>query len=155
VKYYSHGDIETNDDFLDFFNNLIPGPTADDVANPEILYPDPQVDLNGQNVSSANSTQCKRTSFALTDYMYACAGQETAVRMSLAAAPVYKLHFAVNNTFLACKGIPHTAETKHTWAEPSGTDGVQYPEVKLLSGYFSDYVALGDPNAGKRASVPQ
>jgi acetylcholinesterase len=62
----------------------------------------------------------------------------------------------VNNTFPTWKGIPHTADTKYTWAEPAGAGGVQYPEVgkELLNAYFSDFVALGDPNAGNRTGVP-
>jgi acetylcholinesterase len=156
AKYYSPGDIDTNQEFLAFFRNIIPGLNADDLSDLELLYPDPIGDINGPYAYSLNSTQYDRISAALTDFMYVCPGQETAVRMSAAGAPVYKLKFATNNTFPRWKGIPHTADTKYTWAEPSGDGGVQYPEVgKLLHGYFSDFVALGDPNAGNRTGVPK
>jgi acetylcholinesterase len=156
AKYYSPGDIDTNQQFLAFFQNLIPGLNADDLSDLEALYPDPLGDIDGPYAYSPNSTGYDRISAALTDYMYVCPGQETAMRMSSAGAPVYKLKFATNNTFPAWKGIPHTADTKYTWAEPSGTGGVQYPEVgKLLHGYFSDFVALGDPNKGNRTGVPK
>jgi acetylcholinesterase len=155
-KYYSPGDIETNEEFLVFMKNLIPELTAQDLSEIETLYPDPTGEVNGPYVNSPNSTQYNRLSAALTDYMYVCAGQETAVRMSSAGVPVYKLRFATNNTFPAWKGIPHTADTKYTWAEPGGTGGVQYPEVgkQLLNAYFSDFVAHGDPNAGNRTGIP-
>ncbi|KAH7366619.1 Alpha/Beta hydrolase protein [Pyrenochaeta sp. MPI-SDFR-AT-0127] len=156
AKYYSPGDIETNEEFLAFIHNLLPGLTQQDLADLEALYPDPTGDSNGPYAHSPNSTQYDRISAALTDYMYVCTGQETAVRMSTAGAPVFKLNFAVNNTFPTWKGIPHTADTKYTWAEPSGTGGVQYPEVgKLLLTYFSDFIALGDPSAGNRTGVPK
>jgi acetylcholinesterase len=157
AKFYSPGDIETNDEFLAFFKNIAPGLTTEDLTDLEALYPDPLMDgENGQYAHSPNSTQYDRISAALTDFMYMCPGQETAVRMSGAGAPVYKLLFATNNTFPTWKGIPHTADTKYTWLEPSGTGGVQYPEVgKLLHGYFSDFVALGDPNAGNRTGLPK
>jgi acetylcholinesterase len=156
AKYYSPGDIQTNAEFLAFFKNLIPGLSADDVKDLETLYPDPAKDVNGPYAHSPNSTQYDRISAALTDFMYVCPGQETAVRMSAAGVPVYKLNFATNNTFPSWKGIPHTADTKYTWAEPSGSGGVQYPDVgKLLHGYFADFVALGDPNAGNRTGVPK
>ena len=62
-------------------------------------------------------------------------------------AAVYKLHFNVNNSFPFWQGIPHTADTKYTWAEPGGSRGVQYPAVgKLLHTYLSDFIAFGDPN---------
>jgi len=136
--------------------NIIPGLSAEDLSDIEALYPDPASDPNGPYAQSPNSTQYDRISAALTDYMYVCAGQETAMRMSSASVPVYKLVFAVNNTFPSWKGIPHTADTKYTWAEPGGTGGVQYPDVgkELLHAYFSDFVALGDPNKGNRTGVP-
>ncbi|GME29227.1 Carboxylesterase type B [Neofusicoccum parvum] len=159
AKYYTTGDLETNEQFLAFVNNLIPGLTSADLADLEALYPDPTGDVNGTYspyAHSYNSTQYDRLSAALTDYMYACAGQETAIRMSGAGVPVHKLHFVVNNTFPDWKGVPHTADTKYTWAEPDGNSGVQYPEVgKLLHSYFADFVALGDPNAGNRTGVPK
>jgi acetylcholinesterase len=159
AKYYSAGDLETNDQFLDFMENLIPDMTPQDVSDLNTLYPDPSNDTKGDYspyTNSPNSTQYDRISAALTDYMYACPGQETAMRMSEAGVPVYKLHFTVNNTFPDWKGIPHTADTKYTWNEQSGSGGVQHPEVgKLLSTYFSDFVAFGDPSAGNRTGLPK
>ena len=159
AKYYSPGDVETNGEFLDFFENLIPDLSPQDVSDLETLYPDPSNDTNGDwspYAHSPNSTQYDRISAALTDYMYACAGQETAVRMSSAGVPVYKMHWTVNNTFADWRGIPHTADTKYTWAEGKGTGGVQFPEVgKQLHTYFSDFVVYGDPNAGNRTGLPK
>ncbi|KAF1962371.1 acetylcholinesterase precursor [Byssothecium circinans] len=159
AKFYAPGDIEANQQFLDFLKNLIPDLTPQDLTDLEALYPDPTSDVNGTfspYAHSPNTTQYDRLSAALTDYMYVCAGQETAVRMSAAGVSVYKLHFATNNSFPAWRGIPHTADTKYTWAEPGGPGGVQYPDVgKLLHGYLSDFVALGDPNKGNRKGVPK
>ncbi len=157
AKLFSPGDISDNTSFLAFMATLIPGLTARDLSDLETLYPDPTTHPDSPYTHSPNSTQYNRISAALTDYMYVCPGQETAVRMSSAGVPVYKLHFNVNNSFPAWQGIPHTADTKYTWAEPGsgGRRGVQYPAVgKLLHGYLADFVVFGDPNAGKRADVP-
>lgn len=159
AKYYSPGDLETNQDFLNFLKNLIPDLSADDISDLEALYPDPTNDTNGDwspYTHSPNSIQYDRISAALTDHMYACAGQETAIRMSSAGVPVYKMHWTVNNTFPDWKGIPHTADTKYTWAEGKGPGGVQYPEVgKQLNTYFSDFIVYGDPSAGNRTGLPK
>lgn len=115
AKYYTPGNLETNDDFLNYIHNIIPDLTPEDISDLERLYPDPTDDVNGDfspYAHSPNSTQYDRLSAALTDYMYAAAGQETAIRMSNAGVPVFKLNFVVNNTFPAWKGIPHTADTK-------------------------------------------
>ncbi|OJD30584.1 para-nitrobenzyl esterase [Diplodia corticola] len=164
AKYYSPGDLETDAQFLAYLKNLIPGLTPADLADLQALYPDPAGDVNGTYspyAHSPNSTQYDRISAALTDLMYVCAGQETAARMSSISSspPVFKLHWTVNNTWPSWQGIPHTSDTKYTWAEPAGvreTGGVQYPAVgKLLHTYFADFVALGgDVNAGKRPGVP-
>ncbi|EMD64427.1 hypothetical protein COCSADRAFT_160639 [Bipolaris sorokiniana ND90Pr] len=158
AKYYSPGNISSNAEFLAYLHTLIPGLTPSDLDDLQHLYPDPAEDaVNGQYAFSPNSTQYNRLSAALTDYMYVCPGQETAVRMAEKGAPVFKAVWAVNNTFPAWKGVPHTADTKYTWAEPAGAGGVQYPEVgkEVLHAFFSDFVALGgSPSAGRREGVP-
>ncbi|KAL6710600.1 hypothetical protein ACN47E_008648 [Coniothyrium glycines] len=155
AKYYTTGDLETNSGYLAFLHNLLPGLTSSDLADLEALYPDPSNKTNSPYAFSPNSTQFDRLSATLTDYMYVCAGQETAIRMSAAGAPVYKLNFATNNTFPPWRGIPHTADTRYTWAEPGGSGGVQFPDVgTLLHTYFSDFVALGNPNKGHRKNLP-
>lgn len=161
AKYYSPGDLQTNTHFLTYLQTLIPGLTPADLADLARLYPDPAGDVNGTHspyAHSPNSTQYDRISAALTDHMYACAGQDTALRLSAAGVPVYKLLFAANNSFPAWEGVPHTADTRYTWNEPAwGEKGVQYADVgALLQGWFSDFVALGgDPNAGRREGVPR
>ncbi|PVH98172.1 alpha/beta-hydrolase [Periconia macrospinosa] len=147
AKLYLPGNITTNSEFLAYVKTLVPGLNDQDLAELEALYPDPAKDTNGPYAHSPNSTQYERLSAAISDFMYICPGQETAVRMSSANVPVYKLHFATNNTFPSWQGIPHTADVKYTWVEPGGTGGVQYPDVgKLLHTYFSNFIAHGDPN---------
>ncbi|KAI8939169.1 hypothetical protein NX059_005001 [Plenodomus lindquistii] len=150
AKYYAPGNLTTTSHFLSFLHTLIPGLSPQDLEDLTTLYPDPSNNTNTPYAFSPNSTQYNRLSAALTDYMYVCPGQENAVRVS-PLAPVYKLSWAVNNTFPSWQGIPHTADTKYTWVEPADARprGTQYPEVgKLLHGYFANFVAHGNPNVG-------
>ncbi|KAF2853737.1 alpha/beta-hydrolase [Plenodomus tracheiphilus IPT5] len=164
AKFYSPGNLTTNDHFTSFLHTLLPGLTPTDLDDLSTLYPDPAAPNTTTTTTinntpydySPNSTQYNRISAALTDYMYICPGQETALRMSNAHSPhashVYKLVFATNNTFPPWQGIPHTADTKYTWVEPyssNRTIGVQYPDVgALLHAYFANFVGSGDPNLG-------
>ncbi|KAF2446777.1 alpha/beta-hydrolase [Karstenula rhodostoma CBS 690.94] len=157
AKYYTPGDLLTNDDFLAYIHNLIPGLTAQDLSDLEQLYPDPANHTNSAYSNSPNSTQYNRVSAAVTDFMYVCPGQETAVRMSAAGVPVFKAVFATNNSFPTWRGIPHTSDTKYTWAETlqGGAKGVQYPQVgSLLHGYFADFVVSGNPNGKQSQDAP-
>lgn len=143
AKLYTYGNLTTNEEFLDFISNQLPGLNATDMAAVETLYPDPLTNSASPYINSPNSTQYNRLSAACTDHMYVCPGQETAFRTSSASVPTYKLRFATNNSFPSWQGIPHTADTKYSWAEPK----TQYPEVgHVLSSYFVSFVVTGDPN---------
>lgn len=156
AKYYTTGDLTTNEQFLAFIHDIVPGLNAEDLSDLEKLYPDPVNNTLSPYYNSPNSTQYNRLSAALTDYMNVCPAQETAVRMSQAGVPVFKSVFAINNTFPTWKGIPHTANTKYTWAEPlKGGSGIQYPDVgKLLHAYFADFVTSGSPNGKQSKDAP-
>ena len=113
AKYYGPA-LSTDGDFLAFLKNLIPGLTERDLLDLEVLYPDPDLEGgdDGPYAGSMNATQYERLSAALTDYMYACAGVDQALRLSERGAPVWKALFATNNSFPAWEGVPHTADTK-------------------------------------------
>ncbi|KAJ4355904.1 uncharacterized protein N0V89_003929 [Didymosphaeria variabile] len=158
AKLYTPGDLITNDDFLAYVHTLIPGLNAQDLSDLEGLYPDPANHTHSPYTNSPNSTQYNRVSAAVTDFMYVCPGQETAIRMSTAGVPVYKSVFATNNSFPTWQSIPHTSDTKYTWAETlqGGTKGVQYPEVgNLLHAYFADFVVSGSPNGRQSQEAPE
>ncbi|TKX18474.1 carboxylesterase family protein [Elsinoe australis] len=139
AKYYSPGNISTNNDFLDFFKNLIPGLSSQDILDLEALYPDSTNDPNSPYANSPNSTQYNRISAALTDYMRASL-------QNVLGSQQHVSHW---------QGIPHIADTKYTWAKGNGTGGVQYLEIgKQLHAYFSDFIVYGDPSAGKRTGLP-
>jgi len=150
AKFYAPLNLTTNEHFLSFLGISIPGLNKADLADLDALYPDPLQHADSPYKNSPVSSQYNRISAALTDYMYACPVQETAIRMS-SSVPVYKLSWAVNNRFPSWQGIPHTVDTAYTWAEPLSPTkgGLEYPEVgKLLHGYYVNFVINGDPNKG-------
>lgn len=154
AKLYTPGDLETNDDFIDFVYNISPGMNAQDLADLNALYPDPLTDPSSPYANSPNSTQYNRVSAALTDYMYVCAGQENAYRAAATGnvSAVWKGRFNVPNGTPAWQGIPHTSDTKYTWDAPD----VQYPAVSpIYHGYIASFVTAGDPNTYRIEGTPE
>ncbi|KAG9255783.1 para-nitrobenzyl esterase [Emericellopsis atlantica] len=150
-RFYTPGNLETNEDWLDYLHNISPELTDADLALLVDLYPDPATDTDSPYAHSPNSTQYKRISAAWSDYAYLCPSQETAQVASRAGVPVYKLRFNTNQTFPAWQGIPHTADTMYTWDEPD----VQHPEIsKVYHAYLASFVASGDPNTFRWEGTP-
>ncbi|KAM5358615.1 hypothetical protein ACJZ2D_015132 [Fusarium nematophilum] len=151
-KFYMPGDLETNQEFLDYLHNISPALTADDLAELSSLYPDPATDPTSPFANSPNSTQYNRISAAWSDYAYICPGQETAYRTSTAGVPTWKLRFNTPNKVPAWQGIPHTSDTTYTWNEPTS----QYPEIShIYHAYLSSFVATGDPNLHRYPGSPK
>lgn len=152
AKLYTVGTLESNQEFLTFMNTISPALNQTDMDLMEALYPDPLTDASSPYADSPNSTQYNRVSAAFTDYAYTCAGQETAYRTSLAGVPTWKGRFNTNNSWPSWRGIPHTADTKYTWNEPS----VQYPEIShIYHGYISSFVTTGNPNTLRYPGSPE
>ncbi|KAF5022182.1 hypothetical protein F66182_5769 [Fusarium sp. NRRL 66182] len=152
AKYYTPGDLETNQEFLDYLHNISPALNSKDLAELSAVYPDPAKYKNSPFANSPNSTQYNRLSAAWSDYAYICPGQETAYRASIAGVPTWKVRFNTNNSFPAWQGIPHTADTAYTWNEQT----TQYPEIsRVYHAYLASFVATGDPNSHRYPGSPK
>lgn len=153
AKYYSPGDLETDEQYLNFLWNISPNMTSDDISDLETLYPDPLTDANSPYANSPNSTQYNRISAALSDYMYICAGQENAYRVATGnVSSVWKGRFNVPNGTPAWQGVPHTSDTKYTWNAPD----VEFPAVSpVYLGYLSSFVTTGNPNTNRYEGTPE
>ncbi|KAL2113923.1 hypothetical protein VUR80DRAFT_1776 [Thermomyces stellatus] len=151
-KFYVPGDLETNEEFLDFLHNISPALNGTDLKLLEALYPDPAADAGSPFANSPNSTQFDRIAAAWSDYAYICPGQETAHVASSAGVPTWKLRFDTNDSWPAWQGIPHTADTKYTWDEPT----VQYPKIShVYHAYLASFVVSGDPNKHRYPGSPE
>ncbi|KAF3061064.1 Acetylcholinesterase [Daldinia childiae] len=146
------GDMQTNDEFLNYMHITAPLLTTDELQSLVSLYPDPVADDASPFKGSPRGVQYARLSAAWSDYGYICPGQETAYRVSTAGVPTWKARFNTNNSFPAWRGIPHAADGRYTWPEPK----VQHPEIgHVHHGYLSSFVATGDPNTHRYPGSPE
>jgi acetylcholinesterase len=138
-------DLRTNAQFLNFWKTLVPGLTSEDLADLQELYPDvvPPAVTSGTFVS----TQFERLSAAYGDYSYICPVQDTASRLSMAGAPVYKARFNTPNYAPTYQGVPHASDGPYF----NGQETAQFPEIaEIYSAYWASFVVSGDPNAYAR-----
>jgi acetylcholinesterase len=150
-KEYIPGDLEINQQYLDFMKGIAPGMTYKDIEKLARLYPDPATNPDSPYVNAPNSTQYNCVGATWSDYAYICPSQETAYRVSESGLPVWKLRWDTNNKSPSWKGIPHPADMKYTWGEPTA----QYPEIgTLYHAYLASFVATGNPNT-RRLLEPQ
>lgn len=154
-KFYTRGDLETNDEFLQFMQQTSPYLNTTDIAIINDLYPDPITHPDSLYANSPNSTQYNRLSEAWSDYAYICPSRETAYRVSSAGVPIWRVHFNAPDAPLAYRswrGIPHTSDTRYTWASKS----VPYPvTADIYHAYLASFVTTGDPNTVRLKGTPE
>ncbi|KAI6380650.1 hypothetical protein MCOR25_001585 [Pyricularia grisea] len=152
AKYYIPGTFETDKEFIDYLANISPALNATDLALLAKLYPDPATNPDSPFANSPNSTQYNRLAAAWSDYAYICPSQETGYRASLASVPTWKLRFDTNASWPAWRGIPHTSDTRYTWADPT----TQHPDVShIYHAYLASFVTAGDPNTHRWEGSPE
>ncbi|KAJ3496910.1 hypothetical protein NLG97_g2309 [Lecanicillium saksenae] len=154
-KYYTPGHLETNDDFIRFWQNLSPYLNVTDLAILNELYPDPTVYPDSIWAQSPNSTQYNRVSGSWSDMAYICPSRETASRTSSEGVPTWRLRFNTPGHPLEAyswKGIPHASDADYIWNEPT----VPFPEVaRSYHAYMASFVAVGDPNKFRVEGSPK
>lgn len=138
-------DIRNDADFRTFWKTLIPGLNEQDMTDLERLYPNTTV----TDYASATyvSSQFDRLSAAYGDYSYICPVQDTASRLAIAGAPVYKARFNTPNWTPAFQGVPHASDSQYF----NGQAGTQYPEIsEIYAAYWASFIVSGNPNTYKR-----
>ena len=154
-KYYTPASLESNDDFLQFMLQTSPDLNITDIALINELYPDPISHPESPYASSPNSTQYNRLSEAWSDYAYICPSRETARVVSEAGVPIYRAHFNTPDTpleYQSWRGIPHTSDTRYTWASRK----VPYTVTgDIYHAYLASFVTTGDPNTARLAGTPE
>jgi acetylcholinesterase len=153
-KMFAPKDLQSNAQFVDFMANLLPGLTQSDLRELDVLYSDPS---NGEgpyanHVGKVVSTQFERISAAYGDYSYICPVQETAHRLAVAGAPVYKARFNTPNGASPHMGVPHASDHGYF----NGHVNTQFPEIsEIYHSYYASFVVSGDPNTHKSVKAPK
>ncbi|KAM3507581.1 hypothetical protein MY11210_007089 [Beauveria gryllotalpidicola] len=154
-KYYTPGHLETNDDFIRFWQNLSPYLNVTDLAILNELYPDPVAHPDSTWAQSPNSTQYNRVSGSWSDMAYICPSRETASRTSNKGVATWRLRFNTPGHPLEAhgwRGIPHASDAAYIWNEPT----VPFPEVaRTYHAYMASFVAAGDPNKFRLDGSPE
>ena len=154
-KYYTPGNLETNDDFIQFWQRLSPSLNVTDLALLNELYPDPAAYPDSKWAQSPNSTQYNRVSGSWSDMGYICPSRETAFRTSKAGVPTWRLRFNTPNHPLEAhpwRGIPHASDASYLWDAAN----VPYPNIAhTYHAYMASFVASGNPNTYRAAGSPE
>ncbi|KAM3533234.1 hypothetical protein MY4038_003459 [Beauveria bassiana] len=154
-KYYTPGHLETNDDFIRFWQNLSPNLNVTDLAILNELYPDPVAHPDSTWAQSPNSTQYNRVSGSWSDMAYICPSRATASTTSNKGVATWRLRFNTPGHALEAhgwRGIPHASDAAYIWNEPT----VPFPEVaRMYHAYMASFVAAGDPNKFRLQGSPE
>ncbi|KAJ6442543.1 acetylcholinesterase [Purpureocillium lavendulum] len=145
-KLYTPGNLQTNDDFIEFWHRMSPDLNITDLAILNDLYPDPVAHPDSAWAKSPNSTQYNRISASWSDMAYICPSRQTAQYTSSAGVPTWRLRFNTPANPLeaqAWKGIPHASDMAYLWNDPA----VPFKETaRRYHAYLASFVATGDPN---------
>ncbi|CAE6523244.1 unnamed protein product [Rhizoctonia solani] len=139
--------INTTEQFQQFFKNLAPtisGPQLDTVAN---LYPAPNVP-ESPYANSPFSLQFSRIAAAYGDFAYIAQVQANAIYASKLDLPVWKYHFAYLTPGAdPSLGVVHASELQYVSTVVAlKNPGQTANQSKLMNAYWSSFIALGDPN---------
>ncbi|KAF1829190.1 para-nitrobenzyl esterase [Decorospora gaudefroyi] len=145
-KAFAPQDLRTNDEFLSFWETLVPGLTANDLSDLQTLYPNAEAEVGSLNYVS---DQFERVAAAYGDYSYICPVQDTASRLASAGAAVYKARFNTPNWAPSYMGVPHGSDAAYF----NGQSGTQFPGIaEKYNAYWASFVVSGDPNTYRLGS---
>ncbi|CAE6535479.1 unnamed protein product [Rhizoctonia solani] len=139
--------INTTEQFQQFFKNLAPAISSSQLDTVASLYPAPDVP-GSPYANSAFSPQFSRISAAYSDFAYIAQVQANAVYASKLNLPVWKYHFAYLTPGAdPALGVVHASELQYvsTVVAPKNP-GQTADQSKLMNAYWSSFIAFGDPN---------
>lgn len=136
-------------EFVDFFRNLLPLLSEEDLATIDSLYPDPATTAGSpyQEDRAGVGAQYKRIEAAYGHYAYVAPVRQTA-EFASASSPVYLYQWAAVSTVL--NGAQHADNMRYEVCDPKvvAVSANQARLATTLNAYVTSFIARGDPNAG-------
>jgi carboxylesterase type B len=137
--------------FRQFWENLLPELSSQDLDTIEKLYPDPLVDSSSPYLETREGEglgpQYKRIEAAYGHYAYVAPVRQTAEFASSQGAPVYLYHWALPRTLV---GRANHGDNMYYETYNTGITGISKSQRELsgvLHAYLTSFITKGDPNA--------
>lgn len=146
---YVNKKMSKSEEFVDFFRNLLPLLSEEDLTTIDKLYPDPATLPTSPYVEDRDGVgpQYKRIEAAYGHYAYVAPVRQTA-EFASESVPVYVYQWAAISTVL--NGAQHADNMRYEVCDPKvmAISKNQAELAKTLNTYVTNFIAKGDPNNG-------
>lgn len=146
---YVNKKMSKSEEFVDFFRNLLPLLSGEDLTTIDKLYPDPSTIPASPYIESREGVgaQYKRIEAAYGHYAYVAPVRQTA-EFASESVPVYVYQWAAISTVL--NGAQHADNMRYEVCDPKvmAISDNQAELAKTLNTYVTNFIAKGDPNNG-------
>lgn len=146
---YVNKAMSKSEEFVDFFRNLLPLLSEEDLTTIDKLYPDPSTIPTSPYVEDRDGVgaQYKRIEAAYGHYAYVAPVRQTA-EFASESVPVYVYQWAAISTVL--NGAQHADNMRYEACDPKvmAISRNQAELAKTLNTYVTNFIAKGDPNYG-------
>lgn len=157
---YVDKQMSTSEQFTDFFANLLPLLSTEDISTIDKLYPDPSKYRTSPYLEERKNVgpQYKRIEAAYAQYAYVAPVRQTAEFASAASpSPVYLYQWALESSIL--NGANHGDNMRYEAVDPAVVkiSATQRDLARTMNAYVTSFIATGDPNeiAPKDLSCPK
>ncbi|KAJ4397823.1 hypothetical protein N0V93_002060 [Gnomoniopsis smithogilvyi] len=146
---YVNKAMSKSDEFVEFFRNLLPLLSEEDLTTIDKLYPDPTTIPTSPYVEDREGVgeQYKRIEAAYGHYAYVAPVRQTG-EFASESVPVYLYQWAAISTVL--NGAQHADNMRYEVCDPKvmAVSKNQAELAKTLNTYVTNFIAKGNPNAG-------
>lgn len=148
---YVKKQMSQSSEFTQFFAELLPLLSKEDIETIDKLYPDPLKDPQSEYIETRDGVgpQYKRIERAYSHYAYVAPVRQTAELASAAGAPVYVAQWALETSII--NGAQHGDNMRYEGCDPKvlQISPTQKELARTHNAYVTSFIASGDPNAVK------
>lgn len=151
---YVNKAMNKSHEFTEFFRNLLPLLSEEDVETIDRLYPDPATtsDSPWKEEREGVGAQYKRIEAAYGHYAYVAPVRQTA-EFASQVEPVYLYQWAAISSVL--NGAQHGDNMRYEACDPKvlAVSDNQAQLARTLNSYVTNFITQGDPNVGKSGTI--